>query len=81
MGIVVRDMAWHTEGEKVRACDTTATIRPSKSGHKTTACDAHPVAVEFRRVEPQPYRVHHQSRCVYPGSPHPSQPPSLVPAG
>ncbi len=44
MRIVARVMAWRIEGEKVRYCDNTATIRPSKSGHKTTPCDAHTVA-------------------------------------
>ena len=42
--IVVRVMAWHFAPQKVGACDNTATIRPSKSGHKTTPCDAHSVA-------------------------------------
>ncbi len=45
MCIDARDMAWHTAPQNVRTCDTTATIRPSKSGHKTTHCDAHSVAV------------------------------------
>ncbi len=44
LGIVARVMAWQTVPQKVRACDKTATIRPSKCGHKTTTRDAHYVA-------------------------------------
>ena len=42
--IDARVMAWHFAPQKVRTCVNTATIRPSKSGHKTTLCDAHSVA-------------------------------------
>ncbi len=49
MGIVARVMAWHITGKKVRMIGITATIRPSKSGHKTTPCDAHPVAMGFSK--------------------------------
>ena len=47
MGIDARVMAWPFAPQKVRACDTTATIRPSKSGHKRSILDAHSVSIGF----------------------------------